>query len=335
LKPALEDKDALPAKPLAFVFNGDADGLISQHLLYLAGKTPELRITGLKRDIALLGRLPEGYAGDVHVLDLSFKTNAEAARLFLQKSPGTLTWYDHHESGELPDSPRLKAHIHATQGQCTALIANGVLGHAYPLWAAAAAFGDNVTASAEALLQGRDLSEVDRTDLKNLGELLNYNAYGEAGDTLFQPLELAGEMEHYRDALDFYRDGDRFHRLSRQLADDARQSESLGPWKSQGQAHVYLVPNAPWARRFGATWMNRLIRAHGDQAFAIFQEKTQGGYLVSLRAPQSGPLAKWSASAFAGQYPTGGGRVQAAGINHLPQELLQTCASEFLRQLAG
>ncbi len=320
--------------PTAFLFNGDADGIIAQHLLYLSGIRPGLRITGMKRDLALLRRLPESFHGEVHVLDIGFKANAKDAEAFLARRAGNLTWYDHHESGPLIVAPEFKAHIHPTRGQCTGLIVNAVLGHRYDLWAATAAFGDNQVASAQAILARHALSEADTSALRQMGEALNYNAYGEVGDALHTPLSVAQKLEAYDHPLICFRESGLFEGLAGQLAQDEAQASALMPWRLQGNAQVYLVPDAPWARRYGATWMNRLVQKHSDQAFAIFQERSDGTYLASLRAPQSGPYATWSAASFAEKYPSGGGRVQAAGINALPAQSLNDCAEAFLRSFA-
>jgi hypothetical protein len=53
---------------------------------------------------------------------------------------------------------------------------------------------------------------------------------------------------------------------------------------------------------------------------------SHGGYTVSVRAPGAGPL---SADALCREYPTGGGRARAAGIDHLPPERLE----EFIARL--
>ncbi|HZV66950.1 MAG TPA: hypothetical protein VFG03_18780, partial [Telluria sp.] len=47
-----------PGVPLYDVFNGDADGICALHQLRLAQPAETRLITGVKRDIALLDRLP-------------------------------------------------------------------------------------------------------------------------------------------------------------------------------------------------------------------------------------------------------------------------------------
>ncbi len=63
-----------------------------------------------------------------------------------------------------------------------------------------------------------------------------------------------------------------------------------------------------------------------DRAHAILTPNAQGGYTVSVRAPHA---TGTGADALCRQFPTGGGRARAAGINHLPPDQLQ----EFLRRL--
>lgn len=329
-----------PKPECAFLFNGDADGLIGQHLLYLHGLRPSLRITGMKRDIKLMQRLPVSFAGDVYAIDISLKSNAEAALAYLQRPGGKLTWFDHHESGDLSATNRFEAHrfethIHESRGQCTGLIVNGYLGHRFDLWAAAAAFGDNVTASADAVLSRHSLSPGDREDLARLGEWLNYNAYGEIQDALYAPSWLAETMQAFTDPLAFFRESGLFAALGEQLRDDEAKAQALKPWREVQGAKVYRVPDAAWARRLGATLVNRWVRENPESGFAIFQQRSEGGYLVSLRSPQQGPRMQWDAARFAADFPTGGGRVQAAGINALPENLFEACAERFLSELSA
>ena len=67
------------------VFNGDADGLCALHQLRLVTPVESALITGAKRDIALLQRVP-ALAGDrVTVLDLSAATNRAALVALLER----------------------------------------------------------------------------------------------------------------------------------------------------------------------------------------------------------------------------------------------------------
>ena len=81
------------------VFNGDADGICALHQLRLADPLDAVPITGLKRDIALLARVP-AQAGDVvTVLDISLERN-RSALLDLLARGAVIRYFDHHHAGE-------------------------------------------------------------------------------------------------------------------------------------------------------------------------------------------------------------------------------------------
>jgi hypothetical protein len=58
----------------------------------------------------------------------------------------------------------------------------------------------------------------------------------------------------------------------------------------------------------------------------VLTEKANGNYLVSVRAPMSN---KQGAADLCMQFPTGGGRAGAAGINDLPTDSLQAFVDAF------
>ena len=60
------------------VFNGDADGLCALQQLCLHEPTAATLVTGVKRDIHLLGRVPQAADADVTVLDISLGSNRPA-----------------------------------------------------------------------------------------------------------------------------------------------------------------------------------------------------------------------------------------------------------------
>src|SRR5690606_29969411 len=131
---------------VVFAFNGDADGIIAQHVAKISGIEPDIRITGLKRDLKLLARLPASVASgplDLRVFDINLRDNLPDLWRLLEHPATTVRWHDHHEPGEVPDSPRLTTRIVTARGTCTALLAHADYPGADPRWAAMAAFGDN------------------------------------------------------------------------------------------------------------------------------------------------------------------------------------------------
>lgn len=313
-----------------FVFNGDADGIISQHILGLHAGAPDLLITGWKRDIRLLRKLPDGAAGDIHVFDISLRQNLEELPGLLAREGARVTWYDHHDPGDPPSHARLKLHISQAPGTCTAAIVNAVCGGVYPGWAAMAAYGDNVPVTGDALLREAGIDGEDRSLLRKGGILINYNAYGEKpGDALLRPDDVAGRMAGFASALDFCRDAGLLYSLEEQFARDGERFGGLKSLVDSEKAAAFLLPDEPWARRYGATWANERILARPGEALAILLPRDDGSYMVSIRsALKIGKIG--AASDLAGEFPTGGGRRLAAGINRLSAEDLLRFLDRFL-----
>ena len=71
---------------------------------------------------------------------------------------------------------------------------------------------------------------------------------------------------------------------------------------------------------------NEIANAAPDLAHAVLTGNAAGGYTVSVRAPGAGPR---SADELCREYPTGGGREGAAGIDNLPPGQLE----EFIARL--
>lgn len=306
--------------PRVFLFNGDADGIVAQHILGMQLGQPDLRITGLKRDIKLLSKLPILESADLHALDISLRSNEDAIPTLLAKENIHLTWYDHHDPGEGITHPRLVQHIHQAPGMCTGAIVNAICGRRFPLWAAMAAFGDNLPVTAEALAKEGHSSLDEVKLIQRTGILLNYNAYGEkAEDVLFQPAALAQAISSFTSAQEFCLQQSIFSPLESQFASDEAHFHDLKPLVQTPSALAFLVPAEAWARRFSATWANQTVLKNPLQALAIIHPRSDGNYLVSIRAPR-GQVGTPSAAELAAEFPTGGGRKLAAGINNLPSD---------------
>jgi hypothetical protein len=328
---------------ICFVFNGDADGIISQHLLELAGRAPTVRITGLKRDIKLLDRvtdpISEGRSLELYVCDINLGDNRDALLRRLKNPTTTVTWYDHHEPGEIPASPRLKTRIVTARGTCTALLVHADLIPKHPgldaRWAAMAAYGDNLPESAEALLKPLALHPIELREICEAGELINYNAYGETvGDVLFPPLEVAVRMAPFTDAAEFIRKSGLIPPLREQLREDMERMGGLSPVETRDGASLYTLPAEPWARRLGSTFANRVALADPARAVAVLHPLRDGSFQVSVRAPRGRPDAP-PASALAAEFPSGGGRALAAGINRLGAGDVAAFARRFFEIYGG
>jgi hypothetical protein len=320
--------------PRTYVFNGDADGLCALQQLRLAARAEgdvadEILVTGVKRDIALLDRV-EGHAGhECVVLDISLDVNREALARLLEAGV-RIRYFDHHFAGEVPRDARLEAHLDPSPALCTSLLVDRCLEGRFRSWAVVGAFGDSLVDEARALAESAGFSVAATETMKHLGIAINYNAYGESLDDLHvPPAALAREMLGYPDPLDFATRSAAFRRVSDGFCEDLEQARRLEPARSTPGAFLFVLPDAPWARRASGTLANDLAKAHPESAVAILSPKREGGYLVSLRVPRESPT---SADGFCRKFPTGGGRRTAAGINHLPSEQVAEFTASFEAQ---
>ena len=117
------------------VFNGDADGICALIQLRLVEPRPGATlVTGVKRDIQLLGRIPDEDVDRVTVLDISFdKNRGDVDRLLA--AGANLFFCDHHFSGDIPEAKTLDALISPAPEVCTSALVNGRLRSAFTEWA--------------------------------------------------------------------------------------------------------------------------------------------------------------------------------------------------------
>lgn len=308
------------------LFNGDADGICALLQLRLAEPREAQLITGIKRRINLLDDITPTAGDRVTVLDVSMEKNTEGLHRALANG-ASVFYVDHHFPGEIPEHPQLEAIINESATVCTAILVNGYLGNRFPRWAVAGGFGDNLRITAAKLAKANGLSQDDTDRLQHLGVCINYNGYGAAVEDLhFPPDALYRSLYEVRDPLTFVHESADYQRLSEGYAADMAQVQDLVPISERDTAAVFTLPNAPWARRVSGVFGNDLASKHPERAHAVLTEKSGGGLQVSVRAPMS---KREGAADLCRQFPTGGGRAGAAGINHLPDESVDQFMSAF------
>ncbi|MGH8741573.1 MAG: acetyltransferase, partial [Burkholderiales bacterium] len=233
-----------------YAFNGDADGLCALQQLLLAEQFAGAElVTGPKRRIDLLKQVHAGAGDRVTVLDLSFRSNADAV-IRLLAAGARVRYFDHHHAGELPAHPGLEAYVDTSAQICTSAIVDRYLAGAQRAWAVVGAFGDNLPGTAASLAAGAGLSRDELPALERLGVALNYNAYGETEDDLFfPPKELHLRLAAYRDPRDFVASDEAFRVLCGGYDSDLRRAAALLPAHASPHAALYALPQARWARR--------------------------------------------------------------------------------------
>jgi hypothetical protein len=308
-----------------YAFNGDADGLCALHQLRLVEMRPAILVTGVKRDIALLRHIL-GVDGDaVTVLDVSLQQNREDL-LRLLDSRVSVRYFDHHQSGELPDSSLFEAHIDESADVCTSILVDRYVGGRHRHWAVVAAFGDNLTQVARAMASQAGLDPAATAALEKLGTCLNYNAYGESFEDLhYHPAELAELMMPFADPASFIEETDTFARLHAGYEDDMAKARLQAARRGIAPG-IVVLPNEPWARRAIGVLTNELAQNRPDTPHAILSPKASGGFTVSVRVPADSPV---SAAEFCSRFETGGGRKLAGGINYLAETELDRFVARF------
>lgn len=309
------------------LFNGDADGICALTQLRLAEPRTAALITGVKRDINLLKNVNARIGDRVTILDISMDRNRDDL-LRLLKAGAEVFYVDHHFAGDIPQSKKLTAIINEVPDVCTSLLVNHHLKGAYLPWAAVGAFGDNLNDVANNLAKDLSLSTPELAALKQLGIYINYNSYGSSLEDLhFKPDELFRLVSNYNNPIDFIRNSQQqFEQLENGYHSDMSTAANCRPEKATDQIAVYILPNQSWARRVSGVFSNNLANEHPNRAHAVLIQKENDHYSVGVRAPLSD---KTGAAELCRQFPTGGGREAAAGINDLPPAMLNDFIQHF------
>lgn len=312
------------------VFNGDADGICALVQLRLAQPQESDLVTGIKRDIQLLSQVNADETTIITTLDISFDKNTEQVKRLLG-SGAQISYIDHHQANTLFEHNRLTTHIDLDANTCTSLIVDRLLGGRYQTWALTAAFGDNLSSVAMQMGGDAGLSGSELHTLQELGILLNYNGYGASTEDLFfHPAVLYKKLRHYQTPFEFLNNDVMTYQT---LADGYQQDMALALQApiihETANTAVIELPEEKWARRISGVFGNELANRHPERAHAVIKAKDDGSFLVSVRAPLNN---KQGADELVSQFPTGGGRKAAAGINALPATMLDDFFLAFDKQ---
>jgi hypothetical protein len=305
------------------VFNGDADGLCALQQLRLAQPVDARLVTGTKRENALLARV-SALAGDrVTALDIALPGNRDALLALLARGV-RVHYVDHHEPGPLPRDPLLEILIDTDPEVCTSVLVDRLLEGSARAWAVVGAFGDNLAGTANRLADALGCDAGTRARWRELGESINYNAYGLSEDDLvYRPAELYRALAPFRDPDRFIDSQPHATRLAEARAADLGEADSVSARALGGGARLYLLPDARWARRVFGSLANRRVELEPRLAHAVAVPRPGGAqFLVSLRVPPGGPVSAHDLCSPFG----GGGRKRAAGIDHLSAQGLEAFA---------
>ncbi len=305
-----------------FAYNGDTDGICAAHQFFLSDSEEYESVTGVKRDIRLLARIKTEIPISITVFDIAIEKNSSDIKRLLDAGC-TIRWFDHHVSENIPQHPHFQANVDIDPLVNTSLIVSRFLGRK-SLWAVVGLFGDNIFMTAESLAKEFELSRQDIDKLKEMGELFNYNAYGEVMEDLhLNPAEILESMREFGNPLEYMENTSVVVNLRSGMEDDLAKAASI-----QEEARgVYLFPNGKWAKRVIGVFANRKAQSEPDMAHAVLVEKEGGSaFTVSVRSPMN---SEKSAAKLCKMFATGGGRIKAAGINRLEVDELPNFIEKF------
>ena len=313
------------------IFNGDADGICALHQLRLAEPRDSTLVTGVKRDINLVKRVREKAGDSATVLDISLDKNRDDLIRLLDANMEVL-YFDHHFAGDIPNSDHLTASIDTAGDVCTGLLVNRYLNGAFLPWAVTALYGDNLHDAARHAAQPLGLDDGQLSQLETLGTLLNYNGYGSTIDDLyFAPDDLYRKVQPYADPFEFIASDENFQKLLNGFNDDMNRAKAIAPTLLTDSCAMFVFPQDSFSRRVSGVYSNQLARDNVDRAHALASLLPSGDFLISVRAPLA---TKSGADDLCRQFPSGGGRKAAAGINQLPADQLNAFQDAFQKQFS-
>lgn len=314
------------------VFNGDADGICALQQWRLAHPADAELVTGVKRDNALLARVPARAGDEVNAFDIALPGNVAALRAMLAGGV-RVRYVDHHEPGMRPEHPALDMLIDTAPEVCTSVLVDRLLDGAHRRWAIVGAFGDNLAATALRLADAGGFGDSARiARWRELGECLNYNAYGlSEHDLVYPPAELFRALRPFADP-DAFIDGEpHFARLREARRSDLEQALRIAPMLDTPRACLRVLPDERWSRRVIGTLANLLVDGDQSRAHAVAVPVDARRMQISLRVPADAPI---TADALCRRFG-GGGRRIAAGIDALAPSRLTEFAEALDRAMTA
>ena len=214
----------------------------------------------------------------------------------------------------------MTSHIDTSPDVCTGMLVDRHLHGRHRIWAVVAALGDNLADAAFDLAASVGVMTGALDALKDLGDALTHNSYSERiEDALIAPAELARLLISHADPLRFIATSPVYAAIDTARRHDVALARDTMPAYVLPGAMVYLLPDAPWARRVRGIFGNEIANARPTLAHAVVTVREDGDYGVSVRAPRASAT---DADLLCRQFG-GDGRSAAAGITRLPREQLR------------
>ena len=121
--------------------------------------------------------------------------------------------------------------------------------------------------------------------------------------------------------------GSPYARLQAGYEEDLGNARAVAMHSNTDKVCVVNLPDRPWAKRISGTFGNLLAAENKAKAIVVASSNSDGSLTISLRAPKNNP---YGAADVCNQFPTGGGREGAAGVNALHA----TALSQFVEAVS-
>ena len=305
-------------------FNGDADGIISLHQFRLQFPRKSELFTGVKRDVKLLRHAAGIKNATLTVFDISLLSNSDYIDGIL-KNNNKVSWFDHHEPGDTNLGDNFSIRVDTDPNCCTNILVDKYIDGLHRPWTLCGAYGDNLHEQAEKL--NPCFSEMAMLQLKEIGETLNYNGYGnEESDLTVHPKDVYLDIQKYRSPFEYRKKSEIYNKINTKMKSDEEELNSSEILHTSETGNVILLPDTKASIRYSGIYSNKQTTDNPNKAFAIVTNINEDTYRISIRSPKNNPVG---ASKLALSFPTGGGREKAAGINELPKNNLKNFIEKF------
>lgn len=269
------------------VCNGDADGLCS--ILQWRRHEPKAStiVTLLRHEASLWGRVHTRPGDEFLLCDIPLEPN-RATLLQLLNGGARVHYLNHHDTEDIPWHPQLQATVDSSHEACTSLIVDRLLGGKYRDWAVVGAYGDQLTRVANRLASGLGFMKDVRTRLRELGELISYNAcVPHEKDAYLAPARLYERLSRYPGPLDFLQSESLVAELNAVRLEDLNKASALTPYWQDACACVYVLPDAPWAHRVASSLYYRIAAAEPQRAHAFLRPLKDGYFEAKVHAARN------------------------------------------------
>ena len=259
------------------------------------------------------------------VFDVSLLSNIEYVKQILKKK-NKIKWFDHHEPGETNLGKNFSIKVDSDPNCCTNILVDKHIDGLHRPWTICGAFGDNLHEQAEKLNPCFD--EQTMYKLKEIGETLNYNGYGnKESDLTVHPKDVYLDLKQYESPFRYRSKSEIYNKIYTQMKSDEKELSSSEILHETNTGKIILLPDTKASIRYSGIYSNQQTTDNPDKAFAILTLTNNDNYRISIRSPKNNP---YGASKLALSFPTGGGREKVAtGVNELPKDQLKNFIEKF------